>query len=385
MDSPPPLEELLPQNYPTTLGDRFLNLVKKSVNNAELRHSMLAHLAKWMSSTKAYPKPSWELETHLKFQDKSVPLIMSSPIMLAAGGNKDGKNLPYFHSLGFGGLTLGSATSKPTEGNPYRPRVHLLPEDNAMINAMGLNNPGIDVIAKIVDMNLGKCHKENMGVGISVAESAGLTTYDEKIQDMLHSFRRAYRVADYVEINVSCPNTGAQRTDWHTDYLSTLLSEIMEIRTHLAPRRAVYVKLSPDLSAKGLDTILDLLNQNKVTGVVLFNTFPAERAKFLQLKTHPLPLVSQNGKKGGISGSPLYKNTLPAVKYIKKQLPHFSIIASGGVDHGSKALDLLLAGADVVQCYTVLAYRWNAIHKINKELLEAMTQKGIASMEHIHA
>jgi dihydroorotate dehydrogenase len=91
--------------------------------------------------------------------------------------------------------------------------------------------------------------------------------------------------------------------------------------------------------------------------------------------------LTHAGSKGGISGRILYKNTLPAIRYIRQQLPHMTLFASGGIDHGEKVLDLLEAGADAVQVYTVLAYRWNAVRQMNKELLAAMKARGVRNLE----
>jgi dihydroorotate dehydrogenase len=62
-------------------------------------------------------------------------------------------------------------------------------------------------------------------------------------------------------------------------------------------------------------------------------------------------------------------------------LPKLAIFACGGVDHGAKVLDLIEAGADAVQCYSVIAYRWNAARRMNRELLEAMRARGIQSLD----
>ncbi len=368
--------------YQTTMGDRFFEIGKKLIPNPEQRHNLLNPLAKFMSLTHFLRGRLPELKTTLHFHDKSIPITFQSPIILAAGGNKTAQNLQYYHAMGFGGVTVGTATLKGISGNPFRPRLRMLPQDLAIQNSMGLNNPGIDKIAHRVDFQLGRCHKEQIALGISVADTPGITDTDKKIEDLLTSFRKAYQAADYVEINVSCPNTGKNRIDWQKDFLKSLLNEVMHIRNQLAPRKAVFVKLSPDMSQNFLDKTLQVISDSGVTGLVLFNTFPSEKTKYLNMKTSVEDLlpVTETGRKGGISGQVLYQNTLPAVKFIKKNLPQLSVIAVGGIDTGSKVLNLLEAGADAVQCYTVLAYRWNAIHKMNKELLVALREKGIDSI-----
>ena len=323
------------------------------------------------------------LEKTLRFHDRSLPILLGSPIVLAAGGNKTAEHLPAFAALGFGGVSAGSATLHPWEGNPFRPRVRLLPHDRAMQNSMGLNNPGIEHIAREVDNALGRCHRRKMAVGISVTDTPGVTDHDLILREMEASFRRAYGAADYVELNLSCPNTGTARLDMDTELMARILNHVMTLRKNLVPRKAVFVKLSPDMGLKTLEAVLQIVNDAGVTGVVLFNTFPGDKGKFLRMQTPPEDIepLSVTGSRGGVSGRILYQNTLPAVRFIRSRLPHMTIIACGGVDHGAKVLDLLEAGADAVQAYTVLAYRWNAVRKMNRELLAAMRAKGLTTLE----
>jgi dihydroorotate dehydrogenase len=375
-------QDVTHHDYGRGFGDWMLEAGKLLIRDAEARHGLLSTFA---ACSRLMPggSPPPELERVLRFQDRSVPLTMASPIMLAAGGNKYGEHLPSFASMGFGAVSVGSATGAPREGNPFRPRVRLLPMDRAMNNSMGLNNPGIDVLAPEVDKALGACHKRRMALGISVADTPGEEDPDAKIADVLATFRKAYRAADYIELNVSCPNTGKDRMDARAAFLAAMLREVMEARKGLAPKKAVLVKLSPDLSARALDSNLQIASDAGVTGLVLFNTFPGDKARFLRMASPEdriLPVTASGGK-GGLSGRILYKNTLPAVKYIRRQLPKLAIFACGGVDHGAKAMDLLEAGADAVQCYTVLAYRWNAVRKMNRELLEAMRARGIKGLD----
>lgn len=369
-------------DYQRTLGDLLLDAVKAVVRDPEARHHLLSAYA---AVNNAIPggRPHSSLERTIRFHDRSMPITLASPIMLAAGANKFAEHLAAFSSLGLGAVTVGSATGAAREGNPFRPRMRLLQEDRSMSNSMGLNNPGIDVVAREVDKALGACHRRKLALGISVADNPGLEDADEKIAEVVATFRKAYRAADYIELNVSCPNTGENRLDTQEAFLTDLLREIMDARKGLAPKKAVFVKLSPDLSARALDGNLQIISDAGVTGLVLFNTFPGEKARFLRMHTPEADIsaVTAAGGKGGISGRILYKNTLPAVQYIRRQLPKLAIFACGGIDHGSKVLDLLDAGAEAVQCYTVLAYRWNAVRKMNRELQEAMRARGIQGLD----
>jgi dihydroorotate dehydrogenase len=369
--------------YSRGLGDLLLDAGKALIRNPETRHGMLATLAAVADVIPLRGRPHSDLEKTIRFPDRSVPLTLASPIMLAAGGSKFAEHLSGFSALGFGAVSVGSATSGPRDGNPFRPRMRMLPLDRSMSNSMGLNNPGIEVIATEVDKALGACHRRKLALGISVADTPGVEESDKKIADVLATFRRAYRAADYIELNVSCPNTGDNRMDAQEAFLTDLLHEIMEARKTLAPKKAVLVKISPDLSARALDGNLRIISDAGVTGLVLFNTFPGDKARYLRMNTPEADIgaVTSGGAKGGLSGRILYKNTLPAVQYIRRQLPKLTLFACGGIDHGAKVLDLLEAGADAVQCYTVLAYRWNAVRKMNRELLEAMRARGIQSLD----
>jgi dihydroorotate dehydrogenase len=368
--------------YRHGLGELMLEAGKALIRSPETRHHLLAAYAALTDSIPPRSRPHSDLEKTIRFHDRSMPLTLASPIMLAAGGNKYAEHLPAFSSLGYGAVTVGSATSGSREGNPFRPRMRMLPIDRSMSNSMGLNNPGIEVIATEVDKALGASHSRKLALGISVADTPGVEEPEAKIADVLATFRRAYRAADYIELNVSCPNTGENRMDTQEAFLRDLLHEIMEARKSLAPKKAVLVKISPDLSARALDANLQIISDAGVTGLVLFNTFPGDKARYLKMGTPEadiLPVTAAGGK-GGLSGRILYKNTLPAVQYIRRQLPKLAIFACGGIDHGSKVLDLLDAGADAVQCYTVMAYRWNAVRKMNRELLDSMRARGIQSL-----
>ena len=254
--------------------------------------------------------------------------------------------------------------------------------DRAIQNSMGLNNPGIDVVAKRVDSQFGAARKRELAVGLSIAETPGLQDEEERLDDVIYSFRKAYNVAEYVEINLSCPNTGHQRIDAQLKYLDRVLQSVMHIRSSIPVRKAVYAKLSPDLGERQLQALLELVTQHNINGLVLFNTFPGSRSEFLEMRTQPdaLKPVRQDGDLGGLSGRPLYVNTFRAVEYIKNKLPDKSIIAVGGIDHGAKVFDLLRMGADAVQMYSALSYRWFAARRMQAELYECLAKSGCSTL-----
>lgn len=380
------MQDFQEHDYKKNLGDHFLALIKKIFRNAEFR----LHSFHWLARFAALvPKPSLKsspvLDYKIEFSDHSVPLVMNGPVILAAGSVKYGEFIPYFGQVGFGAITVGTGTLSARAGNPYRPRVQLLEQDRMMQNSMGLNNPGIEVLAQRVDRDLIKAHKNGVCVGLSVAETPGLNSQDERIEDVMASFAKAYAAADYVEVNLSCPNTGHDRMDTQWDFLDALLASLADFRNKTPVRKAVYAKLSPDLSEESLSCILDKVSTYGLNGVILFNTFPGSKARFLRMQNPELEPVREDGDLGGLSGRELYINTARAVAWVKKNYPHLSIIASGGVDHGYKVYDLMAAGADAVQIYSVLGFRWMPALNIQLELQEKMAQEHIAHIDDVRS
>lgn len=378
-------------DYYLLKGDKILALIRRIFKKSpEFRHDSLkyaARFAPFIPFIGGRPDLSEKLRCQITFKDRSCPLYLSSPIILAAGANKTANRISDFANLGFGGITVGTATRNFREGNPNRPRLGFLEEDRSIYNSMGLNNDGVEMISKRVDAQLTYAHKAGMSVGISIAETPGLISDDIKLKDVLESFAIAYKAADYVEINVSCPNTGENRIDLDTRFTELLFSEIMNFRKTQCPRKAVYAKLSPDMSEHQLISTLDILSRYGVNGVVLGNTFPSRKIGELPMfsKYEDLKSLRADGDKGGISGRPLYQNTFWMVETVKSRYPEMSVIACGGIDQGCKIYDLLRLGADAVQCYSVVAFRWMPAHAMRRELSLALKKDGFATLSEMQS
>src|SRR3984893_7369086 len=151
-------------------------------------------------------------------------LNFPNPIGLAAGLDKNGVALPAWAALGFGFIEIGTVTAMAQPGNP-KPRMFRLPTQQAVINRLGFNNDGADVIAKRL-RGLRQRRRWPAGPGgINIGKSR-TTPLDRAADDYLYSFRLLRDFADYIALNVSSPNTPGLRELQEPAALSRLLHAI---------------------------------------------------------------------------------------------------------------------------------------------------------------
>ena len=357
-------------NPPYTLGlmDLFLEQIRTSIPYAEFRHESLAPMARASQFLLPWSAPR-EAATSVVFADGSTPLDLRTPLVLAAGAVKYARHLDAFTSFGFGAVTVGTATLRPRKGNPLHPRVATLEDDGAIQNAMGLNNPGIEVLARRIDDSRAACEREGLLVGVSVAEDPDLLPGETGEENVLACLAAAWPVADYIELNLSCPNTGHERLDRAWGRVDRLLTKVAEFRATNSVQKPLWVKLSPDLSDESIAMAFESIRAARLTGAVLFNTWPAAQGSWPDGSELPaLSEVGRPGLKGGLSGRPLYTGTIRGLRAAHPHAKGLSVLASGGVETGAQANALREAGADLVQIYSVVAFRWLAARKIVEEM-----------------
>ncbi|MBP6744112.1 dihydroorotate dehydrogenase (quinone), partial [bacterium] len=177
--------------------------------------------------------------------------VLANPVGVAAGLDKNAKFVSLWPQFGFGFVEVGSVTAAPSLGNE-RPRLFRLPQDQAIINRMGLNGDGAPAIARrlaIAGRNL------SLGpIALNIAKSNLPDLHgDAAVADLLSTFRcfQDSKLA-YVTINTSCPNThdGA-------------LAEVSQFREILKAINAsnqqefpLFLKLSPDSTDEFITMIL---------------------------------------------------------------------------------------------------------------------------------
>src|SRR5881227_2381688 len=268
-------------------------------------------------------------------------LTFPNPIGLAAGLDKNGVALPAWAALGFGFVEIGTVTAMAQPGNP-KPRMFRLPAQQAVINRLGFNNDGADVIAKRLRGLRQSQRWPAVPVGINIGKSR-TTPLERAADDYLYSFRLLREFADYIVLNVSSPNTPGLRELQGADALSELLSAIGE--QNLISHKPILIKIAPDLAPSELDAIVSTCATNKVAGIIATNTTVDHSS-----------IPAAQDEQGGLSGAPLRRKSTALVREIaaRSTIP---IIASGGIMDADSAREKIEAGARLLQIYSGLIYR----------------------------
>jgi dihydroorotate dehydrogenase len=293
------------------------------------------------------------------FQPQSKPktvfgLNFPNPIGLAAGLDKNGVALPAWAALGFGFIEIGTVTAKAQPGNP-RPRIFRLPKQQALINHLGFNNQGADVIAERLHKLRESERWPVVPVGINIGKSK-VTPLEEATGDYLYSLRLLRDFADYIVLNVSSPNTPGLRELQEPAALSQLLRAIRD-ETRLTPK-PVLVKIAPDISSAELEEIIATCEQNEVAGIIATNT---------TLDHSSIPPVRDES--GGLSGAPLRERSTALVHSIaaRSKMP---VVAAGGIFDAESAHEKFEAGAQLLQVYTGYIYRGP---RLLREIVESLS------------
>ncbi|MEQ9090045.1 MAG: quinone-dependent dihydroorotate dehydrogenase [Balneola sp.] len=269
-------------------------------------------------------------------------LKFKNPIGLAAGFDKNGRTPKAMQALGFGFIEIGSITAKPSIGNP-KPRAFRLPKDHSLINRMGLNNEGADVVVnRLGSQNL------DIPLGINIAKTNDSTIHGrDAILDYAYSYEKAQNVADYITVNISCPNTGEGKTFEDPEALTSLLNEL-DPTSNTVP---TLVKFSVDTKPEVLSKLVEICENFGIDGYVATNT-SSNRENLITSKER----LNAIGN-GGLSGSAIAKKSdkiiLTLYEILQGSKP---IIGVGGIDSVESAQRKVDAGADLLQVYTGLVY-----------------------------
>lgn len=269
-----------------------------------------------------------------------------APFGLAAGFDKNAVAVKALGELGFSHVEIGTVTAQPQPGND-KPRLFRLIADRALINRMGFNNDGAQVVAERLARLRAAGHKHLPVIGVNIGKSR-VVEVEHAVEDYRTSARLLAEYADYLAVNVSSPNTPGLRSLQSVEALRPILQAVLEE----AKGTPVLVKIAPDLADEDVLAVADLAVELQLAGVIATNT-TISRAN---LKTDAAKVAAIGD--GGLSGAPLQARALEVLVLLKKHLgDSLAIVSVGGVESEQDAQERMKAGATLVQGYTGFIYR----------------------------
>ena len=309
----------------------------------------------------AYFRPKGNFQYSIFPQGPAGNIQFSNRVGLGAGFDKNAKYLNELEALGFGCVEIGTVTPKPQAGND-KPRLFRLPKDKALINRMGFNNKGVEVVVdRLKAWHLKQSKIDNLKSKIVIGGNIGknkLTPNENAWKDYEICFTALHDHVDYFVVNVSSPNTPGLRELQEKDSLKKILTHLQSLNVkHLNPK-PVLLKIAPDLTNEQLDDVIDLAIEIQLDGLVATNTTISRS----NLTTDNSLLMTIGA--GGLSGLPVKHRSTEVVQYIhNKTNGKIPIIASGGIFTAADAKEKMEAGASLVQVWTGFIYEGPAIVK----------------------
>ena len=326
-------------------------------------------------------------------------LSFASPVGLAAGFDKNAALVRFWAALGMGFAEVGSVSARPSAGNP-RPRAFRLPEDRALVNRMGLNNDGAAAVAARL---AGTARPPGFVLGVNVAKTHDPAILgDAGVDDFRQSVRLLAPHADYLALNVSCPNTAEGKTFETPEALDALLAAVMEevgtrdrgpatdvsfpqspIPNPQSRERSVppvLVKLSPPVTggvdAGATDELVQICLGHGVDGFIATNT--ASDRDGLATDAGTLDRIGR----GGLSGRPLADRATALVRHLYRTTEgRVPLVGVGGIDSAEAAYARVRAGATLVQLYTGLVYEGpGLVGRIHRGLVRLLDRDGLATL-----
>ena len=311
------------------------------------------------------PRKMFEVKDEQMLKVQLLGKNFPNPIGLAAGFDKSAEAYNSLLRLGFGFVEVGTVTPLKQFGNP-KPRIFRLKDDYALINRLGFNNDGIEIIKNRIKSD-GK--KGILGVNIGPNKE----TKDQK-NDFCLGLKNFFDIADYITVNISSPNTEGLRDFHDQEKLKDLMLALNKIKKNNKTDIPLLLKISPDIEDHHISEIVDVATKNDISAIILTNTTDGHRGK----------LVSDTKKEeGGLSGEPLQQISTNMIKKFYKQLNgKIPIIGVGGINSGKSAYEKIIAGASLLQLYTSFVYRGPSVAKnIKKELIQILKAEGINNIK----
>lgn len=288
-------------------------------------------------------------------------LDMKNPITPASGTFGFGYEFARFYDLNLlGSMMLKGTTLEPRYGNPL-PRIAEGP--SGMLNAIGLQNPGVDAVMNEELEKLRPLYNDKVIANIG---GSGIDDYVETAKRI-----STHDMVGALELNVSCPNVhcGGIQFGTNPDMAAEVTREVKKVS-----KVPVYVKLSPNVT--DIVEMAKAVEEAGADGITMINTLIGMR---FDLKTGR-PIIA-NGT-GGYSGPAIFPVALRMVHQVS-QAVDIPVIGMGGVSSGRDAIEMMIAGASAVAVGCQNLVNPFACQKIIEEMNEILDSMGIDDVNDI--
>lgn len=325
--------------------------------DAEMAH----HLG--MGFLQQFPGPAASVWNQNQFYDQyrlklNCGLEWSFPVGLAAGLDKDAMAIDFFSQLYFGAIEVGTVTPKSQDGNP-KPRLFRLKNDESLLNRMGFNNGGMEMMKKNILSS--QLHGKVLGVNLGKNK---ITSAENAKDDYRILYREFASLSNYLVINVSSPNTPGLRDLQSKESLAEILDELKEERkNHSVP---LFIKVSPDMAKEGYEDIVELALEYQLAGIIATNT----------------TIMPDRGQ-GGVSGKLLTERSRNCRKLLLDMTRNtdLDIIGVGGISCFDDLREFWSHGGKVVQVYTSFIYQGPPLLAEIKEGIDGLLAREHCSLQ----
>lgn len=303
----------------------------------------------------------YDHESDSRFSFKAMGLTFKNPIGLAAGLDKNAEVIPFMTHLPFGFVEIGTVTPKPQEGND-RPRLFRYPEEESLRNRMGFNNRG----AQVVLDNLIHANRRDKIVGANLGKNK-TTENEDAPKDYAFLYEKFAPHADYLVINVSSPNTPGLRDLLKDAGLRGIFEAVDKKRS--AVKKPLLVKVSPDMALEELASVVGLVKDYKLDGIIATNT----------------TIMKERGE-GGMSGRVLTIKARETREFLLKEIKHTKtpceLIGVGGISEFSHLMDFWRAGGKLAQIYSAFIFQGPAfLYEVEERLQIEMNKRGVKTFD----
>ena len=331
--------------------------------NPELAHDLAIKSLKFNYLPESFFKVENEAMLEISLFNKKFP----NPIGLAAGFDKSAEVYNSIFKFGFGFVEVGTITPLKQYGNP-KPRIFRLEKDEALINRLGFNNDGYEIIKKRILEN-----KKKGILGVNIGPNKQTKNQED---DFILGLKIFNNLADYITINISSPNTENLRDFHEGKKLIELLKIINKEKKKKNTTIPIMLKISPDINDSTIDEISEIAIDNSIAALILTNTTNTNRNSLIELQKNEI---------GGLSGKPLEDISNNIIKkFYKKLSGKIIIIGVGGVDSGKSAYNKIISGASLVQLYTGMIFKGPEVVKnIKKDLINHLKNDGVKNFKEI--